>query len=264
MFSNSTCVTHRSLTNLVGMALVAVSAFPWPAYAAEPVSFEIVTESAGGPPYPTENIVVKLLEGDGAGGVDHTATILFSTAVTSDKATPKLLEAVVKGRVAGQDFLQFDLSYDGDGSDLQPNTFFDITYRIAFQGQPGTTPELSVSDFLAGPDGILAATCNMGGHKAGGGGTGVGRVGGKMHLEDISLGIISVGTTHSGLDPFFDITYRVHLNDPGQILPNRTLARLTFSAQSVPEPASLALLSVGALFAACCSRRRPRATRHTA
>jgi type VI secretion system secreted protein Hcp len=38
---------------------------------------------------------------------------------------------------------------------------------------------------------INVASCNMGGHKAGGGGTGVGRVGGKMHLEDISLGIIS-------------------------------------------------------------------------
>jgi type VI secretion system secreted protein Hcp len=35
------------------------------------------------------------------------------------------------------------------------------------------------------------ASVNMGGHKAGGGGTGVSRVGGKMHLEDISLGIIS-------------------------------------------------------------------------
>lgn len=38
---------------------------------------------------------------------------------------------------------------------------------------------------------VSVASCNMGGHKAGGGGTGVGRVGGKMHLEDISLGIIS-------------------------------------------------------------------------
>ena len=35
------------------------------------------------------------------------------------------------------------------------------------------------------------ASVNIGGHKAGGGGTGVGRVGGKMHLEDISMGIIS-------------------------------------------------------------------------
>ena len=35
------------------------------------------------------------------------------------------------------------------------------------------------------------ASVNMGGHKAGGGGTGVGRVGGKMHLEDVSLGIIT-------------------------------------------------------------------------
>ena len=32
---------------------------------------------------------------------------------------------------------------------------------------------------------------NMGGHKAGGGGTGVGRVGGKMHLDDISMGIMT-------------------------------------------------------------------------
>src|SRR5262245_29657975 len=38
---------------------------------------------------------------------------------------------------------------------------------------------------------INVACCNMGGHKAGGGGTGVGRVGGKMHLDDISLGIIT-------------------------------------------------------------------------
>jgi type VI secretion system secreted protein Hcp len=36
-----------------------------------------------------------------------------------------------------------------------------------------------------------AVTVNIGGHKAGGGGTGVGRVGGKMHLEDISIGIIN-------------------------------------------------------------------------
>ncbi len=38
---------------------------------------------------------------------------------------------------------------------------------------------------------INCASVNVGGHKAGGGGTGVGRVGGKMHLEDISIGIIS-------------------------------------------------------------------------
>jgi type VI protein secretion system component Hcp len=36
-----------------------------------------------------------------------------------------------------------------------------------------------------------ADSVNLGGHKAGGGGTGVGRVGGKMHLEDVSIGIIS-------------------------------------------------------------------------
>jgi type VI protein secretion system component Hcp len=35
------------------------------------------------------------------------------------------------------------------------------------------------------------ASMNIGGYKAGGGGTGVGRVGGKMHLEDVSIGIIS-------------------------------------------------------------------------
>jgi len=36
-----------------------------------------------------------------------------------------------------------------------------------------------------------AAVVNLGGHKAGGGGTGVARVGGKMHLEDVNIGIIS-------------------------------------------------------------------------
>jgi type VI secretion system Hcp family effector len=39
------------------------------------------------------------------------------------------------------------------------------------------------------------ASVNIGGHKAGGGGTGVGRVGGKMHLEDVSMGIISDSAT---------------------------------------------------------------------
>ena len=39
--------------------------------------------------------------------------------------------------------------------------------------------------------GCNVASVNMSGHKAGGGGTGVGRVGGKMHLEDISMGIIT-------------------------------------------------------------------------
>ena len=38
---------------------------------------------------------------------------------------------------------------------------------------------------------IGVASVNMGGQKAGGGGTGVGRVGGKMHLDDVSLGIIT-------------------------------------------------------------------------
>lgn len=42
---------------------------------------------------------------------------------------------------------------------------------------------------------INAVSVNMGGHKAGGGGTGVGRVGGKMHLEDVSIGILNdIGT----------------------------------------------------------------------
>src|SRR4051794_2208006 len=36
-----------------------------------------------------------------------------------------------------------------------------------------------------------ASNVNMRGNKAGGGGTGVGRVGGKMHLDDISLGIMT-------------------------------------------------------------------------
>ena len=35
------------------------------------------------------------------------------------------------------------------------------------------------------------SSVNMGGHKAGGGGTGVGRVGGKLHMDDISMGLIS-------------------------------------------------------------------------
>jgi len=34
------------------------------------------------------------------------------------------------------------------------------------------------------------AVCSLGGHKAGGG-TGAGRIGGKMHLEDVTLGIIT-------------------------------------------------------------------------
>jgi len=36
-----------------------------------------------------------------------------------------------------------------------------------------------------------ASRVNMTAHKAGGGGTGSGRVGGKMHLDDISLGILT-------------------------------------------------------------------------
>lgn len=42
---------------------------------------------------------------------------------------------------------------------------------------------------------INAVSVYMGGHKAGGGGTGVGRVGGKMNLEEIVVGIINdIGT----------------------------------------------------------------------
>jgi len=51
-------------------------------------------------------------------------------------------------------------------------------------------PQLSTRELFE-PDGSLQAGINIGGHKAGGGGTGVGRVGGKMHLEDVSMGIIN-------------------------------------------------------------------------
>ena len=37
----------------------------------------------------------------------------------------------------------------------------------------------------------VASRVNMSGHKAGGGGTGVGRVGGKMHVDDINVGIVT-------------------------------------------------------------------------
>ena len=48
------------------------------------------------------------------------------------------------------------------------------------------------SSAAQGSQGVVQRrSVNMGGHKAGGGGTGVGRVGGKMHLEDMSLGIIT-------------------------------------------------------------------------
>ena len=44
------------------------------------------------------------------------------------------------------------------------------------------------------------AHVNMAGHKAGGGATGSGRVGGKMHLDDISLGVM----TDKGLPKLLD------------------------------------------------------------
>ena len=37
----------------------------------------------------------------------------------------------------------------------------------------------------------LVSTCSMSGYKAGSGGTGVTRVGGKMNLKDIQLGIVT-------------------------------------------------------------------------
>jgi len=98
-----------------------------PPTVAQNATFEIVTESASGPPYPTENLVVNLLEVGETGGSEHTSTVHVSLGMVSDKATPKLLEAATKGKVANQEFVQFDLLYDGDGTDLEPDTFFDVT-----------------------------------------------------------------------------------------------------------------------------------------
>jgi hypothetical protein len=261
MFVKTVAELKSLLPIPVALTLAALLSCPWHANAAENVSFEIVTESAGGPPYPTESVVANLFESDGLGGVEQTATIFFSTAVVSDKATPKLLEQVSKGKIAGQEFLQFDLEYDGNGNDLLPDTLLDVTHRIALQGQLGTTPVVSVSDFLPGPDGTLTASCNMGGHKAGGGGTGVGRVGGKMRLEDVGVAIVAADVVHSPNDAFFDIVYRLHVSDPAQILSNTTLARITLTAQSVPEPGTVAFACVGAIAVTCCFGRNLVATR---
>jgi type VI secretion system Hcp family effector len=38
---------------------------------------------------------------------------------------------------------------------------------------------------------VNVASCNLAGRKAGAGGTGVGRIGGKIHLDDVSLGVVS-------------------------------------------------------------------------
>jgi len=233
-------------TNLFALLLVTMSVAPFSATAAENAFFDIVTESASGPPYPTGNVVVNLLELGELATLEHTSTVLLSMSVRSDKATPKLLEAAAKGIAGGQEFVQFDLLYNGDGTDLEADTFFDITYRVEFQGQPGTTPQVSVQE-LFDPDGSLVASVNIGGHKAGGGGTGVARVGGKMHLEDVSMGIIAPAVNHSALDPSFEIAFRLHLVDPAMIAMNQPLVRLTFTAQSVPEPSSLWLAAASGI-----------------
>ena len=54
-----------------------------------------------------------------------------------------------------------------------------------------------------------ASRVNMSGHKAGGGGTGVGRVGGKMHLDDLSIGIV----TDKGLPKLMEAAVK------GQVFP---------------------------------------------
>jgi type VI secretion system Hcp family effector len=41
------------------------------------------------------------------------------------------------------------------------------------------------------PKWIVVSNMNMRGNKAGGGGTGQGRIGGKLHLEDISLSVVT-------------------------------------------------------------------------
>lgn len=59
----------------------------------------------------------------------------------------------------------------------------------------------------------IANSCNMSGHKAGSGGTGVSRVGGKMHIEDVQLGII----TDKGLPKLLEASVK------GKVFPKVTV-----------------------------------------
>jgi hypothetical protein len=216
--------------------------------AVEEAYFSVTTPEAAGPPYPTSNAVaVAMLEDDGTGSLEPTATWSTTFSASGSIPNPHLeLAAVGQGSppAPAHNSVQYDLFYRGSAGDLELGSFFDITYRVAIQGQSGTTPDLEVSEsYLL--DGSLVASCNMGGHKAGGGGTGVGRVGGKMHLEDISLSVVDSGVSHTVGDSFFDIFFRLELDHAGPIDVNQPLARVTLTAQAIPEPSCAWLAAVG-------------------
>lgn len=230
--------------------------------AADPTAyFSILQSEDSGPPYLNANpIVVALLEDDGAGSLEQTAT--FSTNVSASSISgppPLLLVAVGQGMPPGpaHSSVVYNLYYAGPAGDLTPGTFFDVSIQFLVQGQPGTTPEIDLSQLLL-PDDTLVASCNMGGHKAGGGGTGVGRVGGKMHLEDVGMSLTdSAALNHP--NAAFDIAFRLYSTGASPIDVNQPLARITFTAQSIPEPTAVALSAVATM--ACLAARRKRAMR---
>jgi hypothetical protein len=247
-------ISHARFVLMVAAVLVVHA----PADAAvQEAYFNVTSPAIEGPPYPTPAaIVTQMLEDDGMGSLEHTATFSVTLMASGSIANPPMeLVAVGQGMppAPAHNSVQYDLYYRGPASDLTPGSFFDIFYHIDIEGQPGTTPEVDV-DAGFEPDGSFSTSFNMGGHKAGGGGTGVGRVGGKMRLEDSAL-TFGESAYYSPPDSFFDIGYRIEIYSPDPIDVSQPLTRLTLTAQTlVPEPAGFVLAVIG--IAALAFRRR--------
>ena len=256
------------------LALVLFS--PAAAMAGVDSFFDITVNQVGGPPFPSEPTEVTILSPVPGGSFANEGAILTSFSAGAAGGNPPLTitwDFSVSGNGMPASSVDYDLHYIGSTEELSMDSFFDITYRVEIQDPPGTPPGdppiivVSNSDFVVDSFfDIDYRVSNIGGHKAGGGGTGVGRVGGKMHLEDVALGVslVDVQVSDFAVDSFFDITYRLAVYDPLVLdLSNEPLARMHMTAQIVPEPAS-AILTVIALTCSITSvRRRRRASPRT-